>query len=246
MASPSLDNTESSLVFKSERLKTFFEPKVDGTCGFVKFWSAAADITPEELAKDGFYFLKKDDHCACIFCRRIIGAWEGDTVRGEHQRHFPRCPFIREASFTSSPWSMVMKKKMSFSGFYLTYLSDQVRCFKCGLGLRNWSDSMDPLEMHAEYSPDCTVVKLLNGPLTSKTHHDRKKMVDDTLVDQVIEQGDIERHVIAMGFPFDDVKAAVKKRLLGQSNSTELQNVQKLFASAWNRGRGSSRSSGKP
>ncbi|XP_063868214.1 baculoviral IAP repeat-containing protein 8-like [Scylla paramamosain] len=135
---------------------------------------------------------------------------------------------------------------MSFSGFYLTYLSDHVRCFKCGLVLRNWSDSMDPLEMHAEYSSDCTVVKLLNGPLTSKTHHDRKKMVDDTLVDQVIEQGDIERHVIAMGFPLDDVKAAVKKRLLGQSNSTELQNAQKLFASAWNRGRGSSRSSGKP
>ncbi len=66
--------------------------------------------------------------------------------------------------------------------------------------------------MHAKYAPDCTVVKLLNGPLAAKTHHD-KKMVDDTLVDLIIEQGDIERHVIAMGFHFDDVKAAVKKRL---------------------------------
>lgn len=264
MASPFIDNNiEASLVFESERLKTFFEPREDGMCGSVKLWSAAADITPEELAKDGFYFLKKYDHCACIFCRGILGAWEeGDTVRGEHQRHFQYCPFIggkpvgnipmslcehleplwretvvkrlndrnkspsdviyanfslldnREASFTSSSWSMDMKSKLSNAGFYsFTSISDHVRCFRCGLGLRDWSDSMDPLKMHAKYSPDCMVVKLFIGPLAAKTHHDRKE-VDDTLVDLVIEQGDIERHVVALGFPPDEVKAAVKKRLL--------------------------------
>nr|BDT63168.1 MAG: inhibitor of apoptosis protein [Hemigrapsus takanoi nimavirus] len=235
-------------------------------CGSVKLWSAAADITPEELAKDGFYFLKKDDHCACIFCRGILGAWEeGDTVRGEHQKHFSRCPFIngepvgnipmplceylepmwretvvkrlkdrnespsgviyaafslpsnREASFTSSSWSMDMKNKLVTAGFYIFCgISDHVRCFRCGLGLRDWSDSMDPLEMHAKYSPDCMVVKLFIGHLAAKTHHDRKKNVDDTLVDLVVEQGDIERHVAAMGFPPDTIKAAVKKRLLDQ------------------------------
>ncbi len=96
MALAFIDSIESSMVFESEKLKTFFEPRVDGTCGSVKFWSAAADITPEEQAKNRFYFLKKDDHCACIFCRRIVGAREeGDTVSSEHQRHFPRCPFIR-------------------------------------------------------------------------------------------------------------------------------------------------------
>nr|BDT62305.1 MAG: baculoviral IAP repeat-containing protein [Penaeus semisulcatus majanivirus] len=53
-------------------------------------------LKPSELAADGFYYLRKDDHCACIFCRGIVGAWEKtDTPRGEHQRHFPHCPFIR-------------------------------------------------------------------------------------------------------------------------------------------------------
>ncbi|KAK8373891.1 hypothetical protein O3P69_020966 [Scylla paramamosain] len=46
-----IDNIESFLVFESERLKTFFEPRGDGMCGSVKFWSAAADITPEELGR---------------------------------------------------------------------------------------------------------------------------------------------------------------------------------------------------
>jgi len=53
-------------------------------------------LKPSELAADGFYYLRKDDHCACIFCRGIVGAWEKtDTPRGEHERHFPHCPFIR-------------------------------------------------------------------------------------------------------------------------------------------------------
>ncbi len=59
MASLFIDNIESSLVFKKERLKTFFEHRVDGTCVSVKLWSAAADIIQEELAKDGFYFFEE-------------------------------------------------------------------------------------------------------------------------------------------------------------------------------------------
>ena len=235
-------------------------------CGSVKLWSTVADITPEELAKDGFYFLKKRDHCACCFCRGIIGAWEeGDTVRGEHKRHFRNCPFIngspvgnvpmylceqletmwretvvkrlkdrnrssssiiyedfsllqyREASFTSSAWSMGMKNKLAFAGFYsFIDLNDFVRCFRCGLGLWNWSNSMDPLKMHAKYSPDCMMVKLFIDHLVAQTHHDWKTRVNDELVDLVIEQGDIERNVTNMGFPLGAVKAAVKNRLLDE------------------------------
>lgn len=264
MASPFLDdNIQDSLVFESERLKTFFEPREDGMCGSVELWSSAADITPKELAEDGFFFRMKDDHCVCIFCGGIVGAWEKeDTVRGEHEKHFPRCPFIgdkpvgnipmslcehlepmwkhtvvkrlkgrspsgviytdfshpdkRKASFTSSFWSVNMKNKLSTAGFYsFTDIGDHVRCFRCGLGLRGWSDTMDPLKMHARYSPDCMIVKLFIEPLAVETYRHHNK-VDDALVDLVIEQGDIEKHVVALGFPRDAVVAAVKKRLLDQ------------------------------
>ncbi|KAG0722736.1 Death-associated inhibitor of apoptosis 1 [Chionoecetes opilio] len=72
-----------SLRFEKERLETFIDWPVE--------W-----LTPADLAKDGFYYLRTADHCACVFCRGIVGAWEnGDTPREEHQRHFPQCPFIR-------------------------------------------------------------------------------------------------------------------------------------------------------
>ena len=72
-----------SLRYEKERLETFIEWPVP--------W-----LKSEELAADGFYYLRTHDHCACVFCRGIVGAWEvGDTPRGEHKRHFPHCPFIR-------------------------------------------------------------------------------------------------------------------------------------------------------
>ena len=266
MASPFLDKIAPSLLFESERLKTFFETKENGS---VKLWSSPSNITPEELAKDGFYFLKKEDYCACVFCGAILGEWdEGDTARGEHQkfrgkyqREFSPCPFIgdepvgnipmslcehlepmwreevierlkdrnknplivspeftfpedREASFESSPLSMGMRKKLSAAGFYRLSISDHVRCFRCGLGLGSWSDSMDPLEIHAKYSPDCIVVKLSEKKLADKFHHETKKTVNDALVDIVIKQGDVERYVASMGFSLVELKAVVRDRLL--------------------------------
>ena len=294
MASPFLD-IASSLLFESERLKTFFEPNDDGMLSSVKLWSSATDITPEELAMDGFYFLKKKDYCACIFCKAIVGEFEkGDTVRGKHRKHFGHqwkflgCRFVkgepignvpmslsehlvplwretilkkikdnnknltvistdfslldkREASFESSPFSMDMRKKLSAAGFNSCHVSDHVRCFSCGLGLRNWLDSMDPLEKHAEYSPGCLVVKLFEEPLAVKNQVDkernsstkiirdsgaigmnlqkyRKKVVDNKLVDLVIKEGDIERCVASLGYDPNDVRKAVKNRLLETGN----------------------------
>lgn len=71
-----------SLRSEQNRLETFISWPLD--------W-----LKPEDLARDGFYFLRTKDHCACVYCRGIVGVWEaGDTPRGEHQQHFPHCPFI--------------------------------------------------------------------------------------------------------------------------------------------------------
>lgn len=279
MASPFINRSPlNGLLFESERLKTFFKLNKDGTYGSVRIWSSAADITPEELAKDGFYFVKKLDHCACIFCRGIIGAWEkGDTARGEHQRHFPHCPFIqgkpvgnvqislcehlhplwvqavgvrlkitrhsssdlysltqnREDTFISPFWTRDMKKKLSEAGFYsFGTNSDFVQCFRCGLGLFNWSDDMEPREIHAKYSPNCIVVKLCIDIIMPKLHthsylltrNEQQKfwkgkswiVVDDEMIDLVIKHRDIENNVMKMGgFPLNIIKNAVKKRLMG-------------------------------
>lgn len=73
----------NSLRHENVRLDTFIEWPIK--------W-----IHPSDLARAGFYYLRTSDHCACVFCRGIVGAWEvGDTAEGEHLRHFPHCPFIR-------------------------------------------------------------------------------------------------------------------------------------------------------
>lgn len=85
-----------SLRFEKERRETFIDWPVK--------W-----LKPEDLACDGFYYLRTADHCACVFCRGIVGAWEyGDTPREEHKRHFPQCPFIKGEPVGNIPYAQSM------------------------------------------------------------------------------------------------------------------------------------------
>lgn len=40
---------------------------------------------------------------------------------------------------------------------------DFVRCFHCGIGLRNWEDDDDPYVEHCRWSPNCQYMKLKKG-----------------------------------------------------------------------------------
>ena len=72
------------LKYEQSRLATFLD------------WPRSYLLDPKELAASGFYYFKKSDRCACIFCGKLIGAWEvGDTAASEHQRHSPQCEFVR-------------------------------------------------------------------------------------------------------------------------------------------------------
>ena len=69
-----------SLKYEKTRLGTF------------EGWNVSF-MNPVDLAREGLYYLKCFDHCACIFCRGVIGAWEeGDIASDEHRRIFPKCP----------------------------------------------------------------------------------------------------------------------------------------------------------
>lgn len=58
-------------------------------------WPAGNIVTPERLARSGFYYLKEGDNTKCAFCKGVVRAWEpGDDPDTEHKRHFPNCPFV--------------------------------------------------------------------------------------------------------------------------------------------------------
>lgn len=86
-ADSTLDSTS-----ESDRLRTF-EGK----------WSKDYPIKPEALAKAGFSYLGPHDRVICTFCKGRLYNWiEGDSPVGEHMRHFPGCPFIRDLNQKSS------------------------------------------------------------------------------------------------------------------------------------------------
>nr|BDT63158.1 MAG: baculoviral IAP repeat-containing protein [Sicyonia whispovirus] len=284
----------SSLRFEKERLDTYIDWPIE--------W-----LTPEDLAADGFYYLRTADHCACVFCRGIIGSWEiGDTPRGEHQRHFPHCPFLRgqpvgnvsishssiltklqsqenppdseainqkgnmhicrtprhmAGSYPETPqysepkhkgfltverrlgsysaWPDRVSQKpndLADAGFFYCGLSDHVRCFHCGNGLRNWENDDIPWNEHARWYPECSYVLLRKGKdfidkyrqentpcictapatrtSTSKTlclspAFSNRHTITDKDLGRLMDL-DIIRGVIGMGFPTQIVKAALR------------------------------------
>lgn len=46
---------------------------------------------------------------------------------------------------------------------YFTDAGDSVRCYHCGIGLRNWDPEDDPWVEHARWSPKCEYVQHEKG-----------------------------------------------------------------------------------
>ena len=101
---PKMFSSVYSLWYEEERLATFID------------WPIM-HLSKEELAREGFYYLRNKDYCACIFCRGIIGSWEeGETPQGKHKRHFPNCKFVLGVVTENVPYSLgkILKKFPNF------------------------------------------------------------------------------------------------------------------------------------
>lgn len=52
-------------------------------------------ITPEQLARAGFYYFGKQDQVRCCFCYQEFGYWQrGEDPLVEHKRKSPECKFF--------------------------------------------------------------------------------------------------------------------------------------------------------
>ncbi|QQP50865.1 Inhibitor of apoptosis 2, partial [Caligus rogercresseyi] len=62
----------------------------------------------------------------------------------------------RLRTFAEWPPSLIPRpKELAESGFYYIGLSDQVKCFSCDGGLRNWTPEDDPWTEHARWFSGC-------------------------------------------------------------------------------------------
>ena len=278
-----------SLRYEKVRLETFVE--------WPKLW-----LSPYDLASDGFYYLRNLDHCACVYCRGIVGAWEaGDTPRGEHNRHFPHCSFVKGMAVGNVPLNHstildklpldgeecphppprseyhvlpppgnnenyageynrppssehhvlgLLKHKapmrkdyitreqrlQSFdrwpkrinqipnelveAGFFYCGLSDHVRCFHCGGGVRNWETDDVPWVLHARLYPNCLYVVLTMGPefidmvgtSGGVPSSGQFKPINENDLDELMKS-DVTHSAAIMGFPPPNIRTALRQKL---------------------------------
>ncbi|XP_028156769.1 death-associated inhibitor of apoptosis 1-like isoform X1 [Ostrinia furnacalis] len=82
--------SDADLRHEDERLKTFDK------------WPLTF-LSPDQLARNGFYYLGRGDEVRCAFCKVEIMRWEvGDDPAIDHKRWSPSCPLVRKQSASSN------------------------------------------------------------------------------------------------------------------------------------------------
>jgi baculoviral IAP repeat-containing protein 2/3 len=114
----------------------------------------------------------------------------GDQPLEEHRKFFPECTIVRQNDLMNEQigilsrtpkypeYSTIESRMRSFSnwstnlqdpatltqaGFYWLGIGDEVRCFYCDGGLRNWLQNDDPWFEHTRWFPKCPFVTLVKG-----------------------------------------------------------------------------------
>ena len=148
-----------------------------------KRWPSHAAVSPQDLARAGFFYTGNADRVQCAFCHHVFRNWEpGDNPTFEHKRHFPRCPFVlgdvenvpisyetrlqgmkdeehRLMTFTRWPKDFaIAPQNLARAGFFYTGTDDQVQCAFCEKTLMNWDHGDDPMTEHWKHVPKCPFV----------------------------------------------------------------------------------------
>ncbi|KAL5010123.1 hypothetical protein ScPMuIL_012428 [Solemya velum] len=211
--SDSDDNLEQFIMMTYEefRLETF------------STWPINSPVQPESLAKDGFYALGNGDRVKCAFCDLVLKSWErGDSVRQEHVKFSPNCPLVRNHASNNVPlevlrsppyfpkyaaegtrlqsyrnWPDYAKQKppqLAAAGFFYTGHIDNVKCFHCGVSLRNWEQADIPLDEHIRWFPECSFA--LETRKSERTVKAFELIKNNGVINRVLRMGFTEGQVL--------------------------------------------------
>ena len=103
-------------------------------------------------------------------------------------------------------------------------MSDHVKCFYCGNGLRNWEDEDNPWEEHAYWYPNCNYVNIVKGfdfiekvsnakPQKLVPSSGKFKRLSDDDLEILTKELDVTRYVKDMDFSYDKIREALKNKL---------------------------------
>jgi hypothetical protein len=96
------DFTDVDLLYEDNRLKTFF------------LWPQWSNAQPADLAKNGMYFIGKEDTVCCVECASTFTNWKaGETPSERHTRTSPYCPMVTEIGNRNVPRLRTKEEKKS-------------------------------------------------------------------------------------------------------------------------------------
>ncbi|CAH0390089.1 unnamed protein product [Bemisia tabaci] len=88
------------------------------------------------------------------------------SVQMNKQPDFPNYATYEARMKSYRHWPISLKLKpnvLTEAGLFYLGRGDQVMCFHCGLGLKDWEDGDDPWVEHARWSSRCNYVRLIKG-----------------------------------------------------------------------------------
>ncbi|XP_053389940.1 baculoviral IAP repeat-containing protein 7-like [Mercenaria mercenaria] len=86
----------------------------------------------------------------------------------------------RMNTFTGWPCTDVIDpERLVSAGFFYAGISDCVRCFSCGGGLRNWEYGDSPWEEHARWFPECCFLREQKGSEFIRQHREVQSGCDE-------------------------------------------------------------------
>jgi len=134
-------------------------------------------------------------------------------------------------------------KELADAGFYYIGLSDQVKCFYCDGGLRNWQPEDMPWVEHARWFSRCVFVRLVKGDEYVKKcllerppekgagmSLDKPRPVTEEDIRRAMSKA-IVRQVLSMGIEHSRVKMAIKKQL--ESSGSPFDTAESLISAAF-------------
>jgi len=125
---------------------------------------------------------------------------------------------------TFREWPPALRQQprdLAEAGFYYIGLSDQVKCFYCDGGLRNWQSEDEPWKEHARWFDKCVFVRLVKGDEYIKSCVQERppekaglpmqgaRVVTEEDVRKAMSQA-IVKQVLSMGIDHSRVKMAIK------------------------------------
>lgn len=185
-------------------------------------WPQNAVVTPERLAKAGFYSTGEGMTVECFSCHLKNSEWSyGDQVMAKHKTLSPRCQFVldpttsgnvpitqpsagyrdesaRLNSFQNWPVPhIVTPEALARAGFYYINSDDNARCAFCSGTVAAWEPHDDPDKEHKKYFPNCPyVISTINPRLLERLPRDNSLSNVDLVANENLEELGVNAHTV--------------------------------------------------